>query len=689
MNAINKQTLSPFHQGEQAIQQRLGVRDKMERFGNQVIRDHMPEQHREFYQNLSYVFIGYTDLNNRPQATMLWGAPGFIESLSPTQLTINAPTLAGDSVMRHLPAGAKTGLLGIDLQTRRRNRLSARLIQLTDTSIKLSVEQAFGNCPQYIQQRGLEHIQPPTLSTASTSDIEHLNAAAIQLIKQSDTFFVASAYQLSGSRNEGADISHRGGQPGFVRVDDDQTLTIPDYAGNFHFNTLGNFLLNPQAGLLFIDFKQGHLLSLSGRAEILWDTDENRFFNGAERLWRFHLQQGQWRYHALPLRWDLQSYSPNTRLTGNWEQAEAARNAYQLRKQWQSYQISRIVDETPGIKSFYLKPPSAQQPQFKAGQYLTLKAMINGKQQIRTYSLSSAPDDDFYRISVKLENGNGDHPPGVFSGFLHERSQSDDTILAKAPDGAFVFATPPERPAVLIAAGIGITPMLSMIRQALHEAVRHRNQPKLTLLCSVRNLQQRAFYAELNALAQQSADALKIYWTISQPEASTESMPPNTFQGRITKRLLQSIIPSQDCDVYLCGPDNFMQTQYTWLRDLDIADANIFSESFGPATLMREQSATDHEPIAEQAVIHFSRSQTELIWSKNDGYLLDFAEQHGLQPDFSCRNGQCGACKVKITQGQVAHKAHSAALNDGEILLCCAQPKATPQHETPKLSIEC
>lgn len=132
----------------------------------------------------------------------------------------------------------------------------------------------------------------------------------MQLISKSDTFFVAS-YLANNSNavSEGADVSHRGGKAGFVRVDDKQTLTIPDYLGNFHFNTLGNFVENPQAGLLFIDFEKGHLLTLTGSVEILWDSPDTKFFAGAERLWKFRLDHGFWLKNVLPLRWKLQDYS--------------------------------------------------------------------------------------------------------------------------------------------------------------------------------------------------------------------------------------------------------------------------------------------------------------------------------------------------------------------------------------------
>jgi hypothetical protein len=120
----------------------------------------------------------------------------------------------------------------------------------------------------------------------------------------------------------GVDVSHRGGKPGFVWVDNNNTLTIPDYLGNFHFNTLGNFLVNPKAGLLFIDFDKGHVLSLTGIVEILWESVELEYFDGAERLWQFHLEKGLYLKYSLPFKWQFEGYSPTTEVTGSWAQSD-------------------------------------------------------------------------------------------------------------------------------------------------------------------------------------------------------------------------------------------------------------------------------------------------------------------------------------------------------------------------------
>lgn len=687
---MSKVIESPFHRGEQKIQQRMGVRDKMERFGRQVIRDHMPEQHREFYSQLPFIFVGHTDSKGWPWASILFNQPGFISSADNQHLNINTLPVSGDPLSVSLNTGNRLGFLGIELETRRRNRLSTHIIQCSDKGIELTVDQAFGNCPQYIQHRELQTVDPASMPPVVCEDLTQFDQQAIELISNSDTFFVASyVANNSDAASEGADVSHRGGKPGFIRVDDNKTLTIPDYLGNFHFNTLGNFLENAKAGLLFIDFTQGHLLTLTGTVEILWDSPDTQFFAGAERLWKFHIDHGRWLKNVLPLRWSLQDYSPNIELTGSWKEADEAKKSNQLKNTWQPYRITKIVEESSIIKSFYLQVPTDQKPQFKPGQFLTLKAKIDNKEQIRTYTVSSAPADAQLRISIKHEQGTNESPAGVFSSFMHEQTAIDNVIHAKAPTGSFTFDTSSTRSAVLIAAGIGITPMIAIARHVLQEAIRTRSIQTMTLICSARNNAQRAFFSELNEIAEHSAGHIRVFWALSQPESDLKSGIDYHHLGRISRQWLETVLPTEDCDVYMCGPNSFMQSQYNNLRELGVKDARIFSEAFGPASLVRDKKPITQPPVANEAIVTFTGSQLEQAWTKNDGNLLAFAEAHGLTPDYGCRSGQCGACKAKLLKGKVAYQqAIETPLEMDEILLCSAVPAADMENKITRLEIE-
>ncbi len=679
---------SPFHRGEQRVQQRMGVRDAMERFGRQVIRDHMPEQHRDFYTSLPFVFAGHADDLNRPWASILFDRPGFILSPDNRRLSIHTQPVAGDPLTGALVKGRRLGLLGIELSSRRRNRLSGRITRVHPTGIELAVDQTFGNCPQYIQNRELHYIDSGIQPEQSMIELTQFDQEAVELISSGDTFFVASyAADGTGRACEGADVSHRGGKPGFIRIDDSRHLTIPDYLGNNHFNTLGNFVETPKAGLLFIDFANGHLLTVTGSVEILWDSPETRYFAGAERLWRFRIERGRWLKNALPFRWIFREYSPNTLLTGSWTEAQAARRAERLRNSWQPYRVIKITNESNDVKSFYLQPPDGQKPTFQAGQYLTLKADIDGKEQIRTYTVSSAPGDPLLRISVKHERGNRDKPEGRFSSYLHRHMETGMSVSAKAPAGTFTLpADHNQQPAVLISAGIGITPMLAMARHTWQEGIRTRRRRPVIFISSVRNARQRAFYRELNQLAADSDGQIQVYWALSQPETGSKTSDYDHI-GRIDKNWLQSLLPATYFDVFLCGPDGFMQSQYNHLRELGVPDRRIFAETFGPSSFKRDvNQTTDHftgAPPATEAIVTFTESNLELAWKTQDGTLLEFAEAHGLNPNSGCRSGRCGSCKVKLIKGRVSYiQAIDLPLESNEILLCCSIPAKEKEQQT-------
>ena len=685
---------SPFHSGEQTIQSRLGVRDKMEQFGKRVVRDHMPDQHRAFYQQLPFILVGHADDKGWPWASMLFGEPGFMVSQDAKTLDIRSTPVKGDPLADSLKPNVKLGLLGIELTTRRRNRLAAKITSVGENSIKIAVNQSFGNCPQYIQIRELEKIPAEMMPKSSVEMLSNIDDRARQLIENADTFFVASHHDDGGDApSNGADVSHRGGKPGFIRVDNETTLTIPDYVGNFHFNTFGNFIENPKAGLLFVDFERGDLLTLTGHVELIWESEETEFFEGAQRLWKFHIHQGRRINNGLPLRWKLTEYSANTLLTGTWCEAEQQQNAVNQRDSWLSYRISKIVSESSSIKSVYLTSDSGVLPKFQPGQFLTIQANISGKEHIRTYTLSSAPADPEYRLSVKLEQTTSSNPDGVFSNYIHNTLKVGDTLFAKAPRGGFVFDSNEQRPAVLLAGGVGITPMISMARDALNTGIRTRSIRPMSIFVSAKNMAQRAFFDELNEISQLSGGHINTFWALTQ--ADNIAIPGHDFHhsGRISASLLQSVLPLDDYDYYLCGPAGFMQNMYDMLRKLGVVDKRIYAEEFGPASLVREINIAStgfmQTPQAAAAIIEFTQSKVEQAWSPEDGSLLYFAENHGLTPEFGCRSGQCGACKVTLSEGIVCYQSeHSFLLEGNEVLLCCAVPAAVEGQDVVKISLD-
>lgn len=272
---------APWHVGELRAQALSGA-DHIP--GGAGIRSVMPDQHRDFFASLPFMVAATLDEAGAPMATLLTGRPGFVGSPDPTTLSIAAHS--ADPAGRRLVAGAPIGLLGIQPDTRRRNRANGVVTAAGPDGLTVQVAQSFGNCPQYIHPR---HVMADRRVAIHAEPFQGLDARARKQVAAADTFFVATS-SGPGVENGGVDVSHRGGPPGFVRVAGD-VLTIPDYRGNRYFNTLGNLLLEPRAALLFVDFAAGELLHLRGTAEVAWDEHE---LPGAERTWRFAVTGG-WR----------------------------------------------------------------------------------------------------------------------------------------------------------------------------------------------------------------------------------------------------------------------------------------------------------------------------------------------------------------------------------------------------------
>jgi ferredoxin-NADP reductase/predicted pyridoxine 5'-phosphate oxidase superfamily flavin-nucleotide-binding protein len=666
---------SPFHLGEQAIQTRTGKREQMENFGRQVIRSFLPEQHRLFYSQLPFLVLGSVDDQGWPWASILASTPGSISSPDPTELLVNAKAMTGDPLAKVIKSvGSPLGVLGIEMSTRRRNRMNGRISHIAEQGFRLRVDQSFGNCPQYIQNREIEYPEKPNDSIdAVTSTFTELNMEDKALINAADTFFVSS-YVKAKDRPavEGVDVSHRGGRPGFVKVESN-TLTIPDYLGNFHFNTLGNFLLNPKAGLIFSDFATGDVLMLTGSVEILWeDHAQVKAFKGAERAWRFTLSHGVRLPAGLPFRATLKKYSPNTLMTGDWQQANAIMSNSANSASWKPYRVAKIVDESASIRSFYLEPDDGNRLiPFKAGQFLTIRVPAL-KEMIRTYTLSSAPEDSRYRISVKREQQGG------VSNHLHNSLNVGDIIEAKAPRGDFFIDASIKRPVVLIAGGVGITPILSMAKHIATEGLRTRYTRPTTVLHSAKNSIERGFFTEFQQIEQQSNGAIRYLSLLGTVGDKEKAGVDYHGTERINANVLRQVLVLDDYDFYLCGPAGFMQALYNELQSLGVSDGRIFAESFGVASL--ERSAIDkvlNQQVeeAEKSVIKFSQSNLEQPWVKGGQSILEVAEEGGLTPEFSCRQGVCGSCAVPIKSGAVTYKiTPSVKPSEGEVLICCAVP---------------
>ena len=184
---------SPFHQGEHEVQERVGVREKMERFGRQVIRDYMPDQHRQFFAQLPFIIIGSVDNQARPWASIVTGEPGFVSTPDSKTLAVASQLLYGDPLHETIVPGGDVGILGIEFEHRRRNRMNGKFAAVDNAGFQIQVGQSFGNCPQYIQSRLVGQMADRRdASELSACHSGVLGPLERKLIQAADTFFLAT-----------------------------------------------------------------------------------------------------------------------------------------------------------------------------------------------------------------------------------------------------------------------------------------------------------------------------------------------------------------------------------------------------------------------------------------------------------------------------------------------------------------
>ena len=299
-----------FHDGELAVQALANAADGA-RINSRALGDSIPAGALAFVEQQSLVVIGSMDQHGMVWASVVLGEPGFLRALNPQLLVFNPPAnqaADNDPLWRNLNHNTRVGLIIVDLATRRRLRVNGRMRKTGAHAHQITVEQAYPNCPKYIQRRQLKPVALPAKGVdKNATNGSELTPYQKTLIANADTFFVASAHP-----QHGVDASHRGGQPGFVQVLDERRLRIPDYPGNRLFNTLGNIQSYPQVGLAFLDFTQKRLLQLSGSAQILWDLNEPQDSTGGTRRY-WQVQIHSWLESQLPqhMEWELLDYSPH------------------------------------------------------------------------------------------------------------------------------------------------------------------------------------------------------------------------------------------------------------------------------------------------------------------------------------------------------------------------------------------
>jgi ferredoxin-NADP reductase/MOSC domain-containing protein YiiM len=356
----------------------------------------------------------------------------------------------------------------------------------------------------------------------------------------------------------------------------------------------------------------------------------------------------------------------------NEEQAPAWPGFRQMR-------IAGIHKESDNVTSFVLSPIDGQTlALFQAGQFVVLRLLIDSDKDpgkapvLRSYSLSDLPAADHFRISVKNELN------GIGSSFLCNRARQGDVLEVSAPRGSFTLR-PGQNPVVLLSAGVGATPVMSM----LHALAAEKSQREIWWIYGARNRSDHPFAEESRSLLKQFSRG-RGYIVYSRPAASEQVGADFDAPGHIDAALLRKSGVSKDSDFYLCGPTSFLQSMRDGLRNWGVLAENVHTEIFGAIESITPGMAqvvhTPHQPEGTPGAgppVSFARSGVTVAWDPEFASLLELAEACDVPVRWSCRTGVCHTCVTGLISGTVSYQPEPLERPAaGNVLVCCSQPTA-------------
>jgi len=356
------------------------------------------------------------------------------------------------------------------------------------------------------------------------------------------------------------------------------------------------------------------------------------------------------------------------------EQAQTGWNG--LRK----FSVVKKISECEDVNAFYLKPHDGRPlPQFKPGQYLTFQLDVPGRDKplIRCYSLSDSPHQkEYYRVTIKKEKAPADKPElphGAGSSFFTDVVKEGDILNVKAPTGHFFLDMTKTNPVVLLAGGVGITPMLSMANAIAASG----SKREVYFFFGVRNVREHIHKAELEKLAAENEN-IHLHIAYSKPGESDVKGKDYQHEGRVGIELLKEILPSNNFEYYLCGSGAFMKSLTDGLEAWGVPDSVVHFEAFGPATVKKKTAAPSPSETVHLAKINvtFARSNKTVRWEPSAENILEFAKAQGVKIDSGCCAGSCGSCVVAIKSGDVDYlKKPDATPEAGSCFTCVCRPK--------------
>ncbi len=346
---------------------------------------------------------------------------------------------------------------------------------------------------------------------------------------------------------------------------------------------------------------------------------------------------------------------------------------------WSGFRQMRVASihkESDNVTSFVLTPIDGQHlPVFQAGQFVVLRLLIdpNKPPVLRSYSLSDLPAVDHFRISVKSETN------GISSSFLCNRTQEGDVLDVSAPRGTFTLR-PSQDPLVLLSAGVGATPVMSM----LHTLAAERSQREIWWIYGARNRDEHPFAEESRSLLKQLSRG-RGYIVYSRPTANDHFGADFDAAGHIDTALLERIGVPQGSEFYLCGPPLFLQNMRDGLQSWGVLDGNVHTEIFGSLEAITPGMAqVDHTPHLPQGPpgsgppVSFARSGITAAWDPRYGSLLELAEACDVPVRWSCRTGVCHTCMTGLIDGSITYNPEPLERPaPGNLLVCCSQPNTS------------
>jgi len=663
-------TQSPYHDSEVDVQERSGRRHFADALASRIFADLTPEA-SDLFTAVPFVILGSLDELGRPWASILSGPEGFI-SLVDGALVVGAMPNVDDPLFATAVRGGDIGLLAINFGKRIRYRINGK-VQPDANGFRVIVSQCYRNCPQYIHARSAEFVTGSSMcgSALPTVRLPRLDDGARRIISNAETFFIAT--HASGQQcidpRLGADVSHRGGNAGFVEISSDgRRLSFPDYIGNFMFNTLGNLTRYPRCGLLFIEFESGQTVQVTGKATIDWEIGRVSTTPGAQRVIDVEIDEVLVGPATNGLRWSFIERAPDLRRYQTISREERPHQhvaEVEPPEGFKRFTVSRVVDEAKNIRSIYLRPTDGHVSAYKPGQHLRVHCLLPGADvaAIRHYSLSDFDcQRNEYRIGVRK---NPDDTPESVSRHIHRVIQPGSSMFISDPMGDFVLDTAGERPVVLISAGVGVTPMLCMLK-----ALSIQNPSRTVwFIHGARNGAEQAYASEVRRMTDRCASAHS-HFRYSKPRAVDLVGRDHDSEGYIDISLIQDLVP-HDSEFFICGPSAFMSELRNELINWSVDPGDIHIESFGSGSLERDLPNIG----VLGAEIRLDGTEIACEWTQDARNLLALLEEAGAVIPYSCRSGACGTCEHRVARGDVRYPVPPQyPVKNGYALLCCAQP---------------